>query len=43
MTLEDYFCESCDGEFLVRDGAEPNCCPFCHSPEFYWSHEVKSI
>lgn len=41
MTLDDYYCEDCEGEFLVRDGEEPNNCPFCHSPELAWSHEVK--
>lgn len=41
MKLDDYYCESCEGDFLVRDGEEPNACPFCQSPELAWSHEVK--
>ena len=41
MKLDDYYCESCEGEFLVKDGEEPNACCFCQSPEIQWSHEVK--
>lgn len=39
MTLDVYYCE-CDEEFAVKDGKEPNCCPFCHSPEIEWSHSI---
>jgi len=40
MTLDVYVCE-CDKEFLVKDGAEPNYCPFCDSMNLDWSHEVE--
>ena len=39
MILDAYSC-ICEKEFIVRDGEEPNCCPFCYSPEIYHSHEI---
>lgn len=38
--LDVYSCE-CDKAFLVRDGEEPNHCPFCSSPELSWSHSIE--
>ena len=42
MTLDVYVCEG-NHEWAVKDGEEPNCCPFCYSPEFEHSHEVKDV
>lgn len=38
--LDVYVCANCAIEFLVRDGDEPNCCPFCHSGDLEFSCEV---
>lgn len=39
--LAVYSCESCSEGFAVREGKDPNGCPFCYSPEVSWSHSVE--
>ena len=41
MILDVYSCTTCNKEFAVRDGEEPNVCTFCYSPEFIHTHEIK--
>lgn len=30
--IRQYSCSGCMGEFWLRDGIEPKCCPHCEAP-----------
>lgn len=38
--LDIYECDLCHEDFAVREGKEPNSCPFCQS--LYWN-SVESV
>ncbi|MEH6941499.1 hypothetical protein [Bacillus sp. JJ722] len=38
--LAIHYCETCNEDFAVREGKDPNGCPFCYSPEIAWSHSI---